>query len=170
MEWIIVASLNVLVITVCYILLRRYVDKRTSQNANLSEIRGQITKLIQELDETTERNIQIIEHRIEELKGLTRQSKKDIELLQNQREEYSNALENYRQLGRMENPLRKAEPPQEPGAETIVEDSEETQDKTPRQKVIEAHALGKSPGEISAELDIPQGEVELIIQMQQIRK
>lgn len=166
---------NVLLIAVGYIFIRRYVDGRTSQEAHLSEIRQQINQMIQELDETTERNIQIIEHRIEELKGLASQSRKDIELLQTQRNEYSKALENYRRLGRMENPLRSDE--KEAFQENLSTeekdanlDHQETPQSSPRALVSAALQEGLTPSEISAKLDIPQGEVELIIQMQRIRK
>lgn len=157
-------SINLLLWAFAYIFLRRRLDRHNDDNQRMERIREQFNQLIMELDQTTERNIQLIENKIEELKKISSGADREIKLLEKQKREYSQAMENYRELGRKE--WKTVEQAKE---EPIVEIIQEPVEEAPKEKVNRLYKEGYSPDEIAKEVNLPKGEVELIITMGNMR-
>jgi len=139
-------------------------DLQNADRQRMEKIREQFNQLIMELDQTTERNIQLLENKITELKQLAEGTGREIGMLEKQKQEYSQAMERYRELGRKEGKsteVKKVEP--------VVEVPEEPVKENSKEKVKRLYREGYSPDEISKEVELPKGEVELIITMSSMR-
>lgn len=69
-------AITVILVLVAYLVLNRNINSRTSQQAALEEIKREVGAIITELNQTTERNVEIIEDRIETLERLIGQADK----------------------------------------------------------------------------------------------
>lgn len=168
MTILITISINVLLWALAFIILRRRIDRQNDDRERMEKIREQFNQLIMELDQTTERNIQLLENKIAELKRLTQGAGKEIGMLEKQKLEYSQAMERYRELGRKE--WKSAEVTAEvKKEEPFVVVPEEPVKENPKEKVKRLHREGYTPDEIAKEVQLPKGEVELIITMSSMR-
>jgi len=163
MEIFIIVLVNILFWALAVFILLRKINQRMDDSARLENLREQINQLIIELDQTTERNISLLEFKIEELKKITSKSDKEIQMLQKQKEDYSLAMERYRELGRKENPVR--------NEEISVKEKEtnppvvEKKEQSAKEQAIELYRQGFSSEDIASSTGLPKGEVELIITM-----
>lgn len=157
--------INLLLWAFAFIYLRRRLDKQNDDKLRMDRIREQFNQLIMEMDQTTERNIQLIENKIEELKKFSHGADREIKLLEKQKQEYSQAMESYRELGRKE--WKNLEPVKEDPLVEII--AQEPVEENSREKVNRLHKEGYSPDEIANEVNLPKGEVELIIRMSSMR-
>ncbi|MDA3850364.1 MAG: hypothetical protein PF447_03750 [Spirochaetaceae bacterium] len=139
--------------------LKRRLDSLSRDDGQIQRVRQELNQLIMELDLTTERNIELLENKIGELKGISNEAQREIQLLRQQKEEYSQALNRYRELGRKENNLIGKKIHQE---EKHTEPSKKL---SPKERVLQQFRGGAAPEEIARIEEIPLGEVELIISL-----
>ena len=69
-------AITVILVVVAYLILNRNINSRTSQQAALDEIKHEVGAIITELNQTTERNVELLEDRIETLERLIAQADK----------------------------------------------------------------------------------------------
>ncbi|MBI9103213.1 MAG: hypothetical protein JEY99_12425 [Spirochaetales bacterium] len=82
MNWILlILGLNIIAVALIYILLRRRIDRAIRSTELLSQIEVEIDNIITELNQTTERNITLVEDKIRTLSLLMEQSDKKIFLI-----------------------------------------------------------------------------------------
>lgn len=81
-----------------YVLLRDRVRRAASRNAQISEIRDEVSRLLVELNRTTDRNIALIEDRIASLNGLLSSADKKIGLLRRETEKHDVGTQIYSRL------------------------------------------------------------------------
>lgn len=67
-------AITVILVAIAFLVLNRSIRTRTSQQAALDEIKREVGAVITELNQTTERNIELIEDRIHRLDELIRQA------------------------------------------------------------------------------------------------
>lgn len=67
-------AITVILVAVAFLVLNRSIRTRTSQQAALDEIKREVGAVITELNQTTERNIEIVEDRIHRLEVLIKQA------------------------------------------------------------------------------------------------
>lgn len=67
-------AITVILVAVAFLVLNRSIRTRTSQQSALDEIKREVGAVITELNQTTERNIELIEDRIHRLDELIRQA------------------------------------------------------------------------------------------------
>jgi hypothetical protein len=67
-------AITVILVAIAYLVLNRSIRTRTSQQVALDEIKREVGAVITELNQTTERNIELIEARISELEKLIQQA------------------------------------------------------------------------------------------------
>ncbi|MFW6344585.1 MAG: hypothetical protein ACOC2B_07560, partial [Sediminispirochaetaceae bacterium] len=75
-------GINLLVIALVYIHLNGKIKKRESSDHIISEIRREVDELLVELNQTTDRNVGIIEDRIKRVSRSVEEADKRIRLLQ----------------------------------------------------------------------------------------
>ena len=75
-------GINLIVITLVYIHLNRKIGKRETAGRIISDVRREVDEMIVELNQTTDRNIGIIEERIQRISKAVDEADKRIRLLQ----------------------------------------------------------------------------------------
>ena len=139
-----------------YVVLRERIRRSLSSVSQIREIRDEVDRLIVELNQTTDRNIALVEDRIAALNELLGKADKKIGLLRRETEKHEMGQRVYESLGEVGSRPRA-------GAETRKQPQ---QAGASPEAVLELHRAGFSPSLISARLGIPTGEVELIISLE----
>jgi hypothetical protein len=147
-----------------YLLLKRKLARALSAAAILGEVREEVNRILVELNQTTNRNITLIEDRIRSLNELLGKSDKRLALLAREAEKQDLAARLYSELS-----TRRPAPPEQPPAAPApaVPPSEEREGADRNEEVVRLARSGLSPALIARQLGITLGEVELIISLAQ---
>lgn len=177
---IIFAAVNAAFLIFIFFFFKARIDTRLRSNETLRVVREEINELIVELNGTTNRNVEIIEERIERLKEITQRADKRIGLLTKEIGKKEKEAEVYTSLkpktglppGGDAGGPGDAEPR---GGENSLKDVEQkgsgmgTERIPSRERVIALYNNGISPDIICKELNITIAEVELIISLNRNR-
>jgi len=180
-------ALNLVGFFFIWLLLRRQVRRYASPTAQMTELRAEVDRLVVELNQTTERNILLLEDRIAGLTELLGQADKKMDILRREAEKREMGARVYARLGEarlrpmeeVQSPLVEGQglpvegqkppvevsmrPPQTPSAATASPVIQE-----PRQdEVVRLYRAGLSSALISGRTGVPRGEVELIISLEE---
>ncbi len=98
--WLALAITTIMVL-VSYLLLNRSIVVRTSRQAALEEIKREVGAIITELNATSERNIELIEDRIQTLEKLIAQADRRVGALRRNLTAQEAESDTYRRLGRL---------------------------------------------------------------------
>ena len=169
-----------------YVLLRDRVRRAASRDAQIAEIRDEVSRLLVELNRTTDRNIALIEDRIASLNELLSSADKKIGLLRRETEKHDVGTQIYSRLSEGRSratgaqaakspPRREREEPAQPRQERdeMPPPRQEREGvaagKPPdiQQRVVMLHNAGFAASLIASRVGVPLGEVELIIALQQ---
>lgn len=146
---------NISIILACfvllYLILKRKIEKSVNPRAFIDEIRVEVDRIILELNNTTERNISLIEDKINQLTELLEKADKKIMLLSRESEKY-NISKNYSDI------LKKVKKSDGP-------DNKNMEETDVKEKVLKLYREGFSPSVIANHTNLPIGEVELIISL-----
>jgi hypothetical protein len=121
--------------------LRTYVDPK----AILESIREEIDRIIVELNSTTDRNITLLEDKVQSLTTLLEQADRKIGILRREIEKHEMGTKVYSELAR--------------GGQRLEEPEEQDR----HTQVLDLHRQGISPAAIAKRLGITLAEIELII-------
>ncbi len=147
----IVIGINIIALCGVFFFFKRRIDKSLRTEEVVRTIREEIEQLIVELNRTTDRNVAIIEERINELKKVTASADKQIKLLNKEVRNKEKERETYLHI--------KPSP-----AAAQREARTETKGGT-RDRVLAMFHRGEEAEAISKELGITVAEVELIISL-----
>ena len=146
---------NISIILACfvvlYLILKRKIEKSVNPRALIDEIRVEVDRIILELNNTTERNISLIEDKMNQLSELLEKADKKIMLLSRESEKYNISKE-------YSNILQKAK-------KRDVPDKNHIEETDMKEKVLKLYREGFSPSVIANHTNLPIGEVELIISL-----
>ncbi len=184
MSTLLAILLNILVAAVLYIVLNKKIDRQLNPKEMLDRIRGEVEDIIKELNHTTERNIGLIEDRVESLKNLLESTDRRLAVLRREAEKhelstavYTSILQQNRKRGPEQS--LPAAPEDKPATDSghphdlpIAEPADETPTKRTdtREQVLDLHRKGISPSVIAGRVGSTIGEVELIISLQGSRR
>ncbi|MQY76691.1 MAG: hypothetical protein GH155_03590 [Spirochaeta sp.] len=133
-----------------YLILKRKIEKKTDTGSHLEEVREEVARVIIELNQTTERNIALIEDRISCLRELLSTADKKIGLLKRESEKHEVSQRVYSKLS----------------ARPVVNAAKEENPKKDNQKeILRLHLSGFTPRIIAKRVGLSLGEVELIISL-----
>ncbi|HUI72392.1 MAG TPA: hypothetical protein VL354_17870 [Spirochaetia bacterium] len=177
-----------------YVLLRDRVRRATSAATQIAELRDEVSRLVVELNQTTERNVALLEDRVTQLNELLSTADRKMGLLQREMEKHDVGAKVYsrlvekgdREAPARDLPVREPPVPTKPPTPLSVELSEKVSTgagATPaagavetgvrrhdtHQRVILLSQSGFSAPLIAAQVGIPLGEVELIISLERQR-
>ena len=147
---LIILALIIVGYLIVYLVLKKKFETRLYTASILQELREEVNKIVVELNQTTERNIALIEDRIHHLSELLAQGDKKISLLKREVEKHEVSTKVYASLSKEE---QISEP--EPDG---------------RKEVLRLHRSGFSSTMISQRTGVPLGEVELIISLRDRRE
>ncbi len=183
-------ALNILILAIGFVYLHSKFERRTRPEALLQEVTREVNSIIVELNQTTDRNIGLIEERIENLKGLLEKVDKRLALMRREWEQYDSTTQVYSNLkqaaaggritpfaqGQGEDSAQRREAPsqgaeQQPqkrglrpaaGGSSAAKTAQQNRDEI-RKQVIALHRKGIAPNIIANRVGFTLGEVELII-------
>jgi hypothetical protein len=138
-----------------YLILKRKIDKIANVDSHLEEVREEVARVIIELNQTTERNIALIEDRISSLVELLSTADKKISLLKRESEKHEVSQRVYSKLS----------------AKPVVNVPKSASPKKDnQQEILRLHLAGFTPRIIARRIGLSLGEVELIISLSERKK
>ena len=173
---------------IVYLLLRDRVRRATSSESRIAEIRDEVSRLLVELNQATDRNIALMEDKITVLNEAISTADKKIGLLRRETEKHDVGSQIYSRLAEGRLPRVSASPPAEavrierPVAEaarkapaapplavelSVRAEPREAATGDVRERVMMLSRAGFSPSLIASRVGVPLGEVELIISLEQ---
>lgn len=155
---------NATLLVAFFVYFRRRIDRALETGTIVKAIQDEVNQMIVDINGTTDRNIALIEERIERLQGLLAGADKRISVLKRESERGKVAEEVYTQL-KPRGPL--AEAPVPPAA---PKPTEPPAAKSPREEVLELHSQGMDSKRIASKVNKTLGEVELIISLGERRR
>ncbi len=132
---------------IVYLILKAKVNKSVDPKAILESIREEVDRIIVELNSTTDRNITLLEDKVQSLTSLLEQADKKIGILKREIEKHELSGKVYSELA------RSGQRVQQP----------EEQDR--RTQVLNLHRQGISASAIAKRLGITLAEIELILSL-----
>jgi len=174
-------AVNLLLILLLYLLARKKIQRLLGGEEALDAIRDEINRLIVELNQTSDRNIGIIEERIGRLKRLVDEADRKITLLAKESEKVRIGSDVYDRLKKSKSlvsgevPQEKREP-RDASKESVdlsarvaaggtIEKSGMPGTGTATSQVLELYRQGFEPKFIAAKTGSTLGEIELIISL-----
>jgi hypothetical protein len=128
------------------------IERKVNPKSVLAGIRNEVNGIIAELNKTTDRNITIIEEKVKQLETVLDKADKRLGLLKRENEKlgmgktYNDILSTVRVSNKT---VREAEP-----------------EENTREKIIRFYKEGISPQVIASHINVPVGEIELIISLE----
>ena len=141
-------AVSLLAIAAVFIVLNRKIERKSAAESILAKLRVEVNAIVLELNQTTERNIGLIEDRIIELKKTLDAVDRRITVVQ--RESEKHAL-----TSRLYNNIIKKKPPEAPAAEP-----------NQPERILDLHRKGFSSDLIAGKVGTTVDEVELVISLQ----
>ena len=154
---------NLLAIAIIYIIFRRKINRVLDGRELIDTIKDEVNHLVVELNQTTERNIGIIEERITRLQKLVREADRKIMLLGKESEKVKFGAEVYDRLKKAAPFVHVVDPTEEDEPESLVETS--SSERSSAEEVLELHRQGFDSRIVAARTGLTVGEVELIISL-----
>ncbi|OQX29971.1 MAG: hypothetical protein B0D92_00915 [Spirochaeta sp. LUC14_002_19_P3] len=139
------------------LLHHRSIKREIAVNNIISKLRREVSEIIIEMNGTTERNILLLENRIQELKRLLDKAAKVRKVLEAEKNKQASAERIYSELGK-KRPIKLQDPPpfeHESSADSL----------SPRDKVLQMYQRGDSLDAIVDKVGMNRGEIELIISL-----
>ncbi|MCK4515686.1 MAG: hypothetical protein KAU31_10535 [Spirochaetaceae bacterium] len=94
-------AISLVAIAIAVIVIRRMVDRRASSTAVMDEIRREVGAILTEMNQTTERNIELIEDRVTRLQELIVQADRRLGTLRRETQKQEKAEMVYSHLSRV---------------------------------------------------------------------
>jgi hypothetical protein len=144
-----------------YLILKKKIDRALQPSQLLDKIRQEVNGIIVELNGTTDRNIALVEDRLNTLKEHLSQADRKLSVLQRDAEKREISQKVYARLGQ----ASRGEAARDEAARTAGEDSKSSK----QEEIVRLHEAGFSTPIIAKRVGAPLGEVELIISLAESR-
>jgi len=175
MDILISTSITLGLMILFFLYNRRYLKRTLDPQGLLTEVREEINQVLTEMNNVTDRNIDIMEDRIQKIRGLIQETDKKIILFQRELKKGDKEPIIYSHLVRRM-PLKPVESQGESQVESPRPSQEASLPKEPeeekkkavsnKERVVQLYRQGFSPDIIASRVGITMGEVELIISLQ----
>ena len=144
---------------VLYLVLKKKIESRTDSSSILREIRDEVDRIIVELNQTTDRNITLIEDKLATLAAKLSEADRKIALLHKESERNDLSTQVYSSILQ-----RRAGPVPEESAEKQPEKPPENPQDA-HEQAVRLYRSGVSPAAIARQLGRPLAEIELVISL-----
>ncbi len=168
MTWFSVLLVNVLFTGAALLYLARRIERRIEPTAVLNEIRAEVDELIVEFNQTTERNIALLEERIVRLNRIIETADRRITVLKRETESHDAGTRVYSDIVQQAALQRRKEHKErsENGEVTSADGQTETDSTEERRRqIIDLYEKGIASNIIAARVGTTVGEVELIVSL-----
>ncbi len=153
-----------------FLYFRLQIRKELSRENRIENVRREIEQLIIELDSTTDRNVAILEDRIELLKEKVKEGERIIRLIETEGEKRERIVPLYTELRDKQMPPeteREVLPAQDIISVTPAVNDLEIEVIDGRERALELYRQGMDASMIASATGLPRGEVDLIISLNQ---
>ena len=160
MNLLITIAVNLLLMAVFFIFITKRMERRFSTEIFLEDVRKEVEGIIVELNGTTDRNIALVEDRIQSLGDILRNADKKIEILN--RESQRKVTSDFRY-----NDILKRNPLSEPPSVRVKREEKEEPggDEDIKKRILELYRQVFSAALIAKKTGVTQGEVDLFISL-----
>ena len=178
MDLVIAVLIVIAVQLVMFLFLRGRIHQELNATTLLKDVQDEVDGMVRELNLSAERNIGLLEARIEEMEVLLAQADQKIILLAREVERREKSAEVYTQLKRAVPELVAQPQPDLPGAEPAAQPepvmewkpatpvtAEPTPPRSLKERVLAFRDQGLEPGAIATTTGATRGEVELILSL-----
>jgi len=160
---LVVILVNLAVLFGFFVFFRRRIDRALQSENILHDIRAEVDKMIVELNETTERNIGLVEDQLERLSARIGEADRRIVVLKKEGERTRPGDTVYTRLRPVVAVPTEVRGPKQPERVTEKPVEKAPEKKSIREQVLELYRSGLEAREIASKLNKTLGEVELII-------
>jgi len=157
----IIIGLNLAALIGIYLYFKRRIDKTLRSNEVVAAVQEEVEQLVIELNQTTHRNVEIIEERINQLKAITARADKQIKLLTKEIEKKEKETDTYSSIKQKK---------VVPANRSETDKPEVSEQKSRRVRVLEMYRLGMNMEEIAKKLEMTMSEIELIISLEERKR
>ncbi len=161
MSLVVSLAVNIVVVSLLFLFLTRRLVRKLSLEESLDELQREVGGIVTEMNQAAERNISLLEDKIEELRGIEERIDRKITLLNRGTQKGNESAATYREIVREAQKQQRQKP-----SETVSGDAAEAppSDNRPiRERILDLHRKGISPNIIATRVGSTVGEVELII-------
>lgn len=153
-QLLVLILVNVLAVFLIYFFFKKKFENLLKADSLLARVRDEIQGLIVELNNTTERNLNLTEERITRLTDLLEKADKTIVLLQREEKKTEKTESTYASIK-----------PKKVVVEQKIPEEVTVKKSSPREEVLAMARQGISSGVIASKLGKTIGEIELIISL-----
>lgn len=191
MDWLIFGSINIIILVVMFLFLSRRLRRQYNAGEFLAQVQQEVNSIVTELNQTTERNIQLLEERISRVKDLLSELDRRILIQESEAQKRSQTDRTYQHLKDQRRailrdlnqaapagstadavaPVIQGEMPVKPSeavppaAAPVLSLQRATSREALKAQVVEWFLAGMAPSLIAQQAGITLGEVELIISL-----
>ena len=165
MTWFSVFLVNILLTGAVAFLLVRRIERRIQPTVVLEQIRTEVHALIVEFNQTTERNVALLEERILRLNRIIEQADRRVAVLRREIDTHSSETRVYNDIAQTakQQSMQKDEPIEsEPGGDPPAADR--------RSQILDLYEKGIASNIIAARVGTTVGEVELVVSLTQRKR
>lgn len=149
-------AVNIIVVSLLFLVLTRRLVRKLSPEESIDELQREVGGIVTEMNQAADRNITILEDKIEELRRIEERIDRKITLLNREVDKETQSATTYEAI------VKEAQRKQQAAVENRR--PEETEDVRPvRERILDLHRKGISPSIIASRVGSTVGEVELII-------
>ena len=154
-------------VAACFLVLNAKINRRIKIDTIVDEIRQELAGLIVEINQTTDRNIELIENRVDQLKNILKDADRRIGVLKKEVTRREKTADLYTHLGSHGKPQGSnqaaAALPQDPTSAPPPSAGEPGNREAKKTRVTTLYLQGFSSEQIATKVGITVGEVELIV-------
>jgi outer membrane biosynthesis protein TonB len=152
---------NILVLLIIFFYFKHRIDKALSTDEIVKTVREEVDQMIVELNQTTNRNIGLIEDSVQRLTEALKKADKRIVLLNKEKELQKKSEQVYSNIKPRTVNINEPAPAEEQTEEEPRKESNKS--RSTQEKVMDLYRKGLSPSVIANKLNVTVGEIELII-------
>jgi chromosome segregation ATPase len=148
-------AVNIIVVSLLFLFLTRRLVRRLSPDESIEELQREVGGIVTEMNQAADRNITILEDKIEELRRIEERIDRKITLLNREVEKETQSATTYGAI------VKEAQKKQHTPPESTEPEQEDS--RPVRERILDLHRKGISPSIIASRVGSTVGEVELII-------
>lgn len=174
-------AISLVSVAIAILVVRGMIERRVGSTAALDEVRREVGAILTEMNQTTERNIELVEDRIGQLRKAIEAADKKLVLLQNELGKQKKSEEVYARLGRSAAAIERtgagngetgsgaggSDRKAREGSRPNDDGTEERSESAPplKERVLGLYKQGISLERIASRVGTGVGEVELIVSL-----
>lgn len=164
MSLVISLAVNIIVVALIFLLLTRRLVRKLSPEQGIEELQREVAGIVTEMNQAADRNISILEDKIQQLRQIEERIDRKIMLLNRETQKEDESATTYREIVREAQKQQRAKAAEEAVSEAGSQaGSSQPDSRTVRERILDLHRKGISPNIIAGRVGSTVGEVELII-------